>query len=331
MRQTVEISDVGEADVLKFVERPDCPPPAAGEVLVDLRAVGVNRSDVAFRSGHYLVQPDPPCGLGVEGSGVVPTVGEGVDRFAVGQRVCILPAFPQGGVYATYATTGLFPAAGLIEAPDELDDRHAAALWVSTLTAWGALVKLARLGPGDFALISAASSSVGLAAIQIARAVGAVPIAATRSPAKVVALEAAGASHVVVGDHSTIAEKTRDITGPAGLRLAFDPIAGRFAGALVPCMAEEGTIFIYGGLSDEPTLFDRRPMIARGISLTGYMLGQVLRRSDRLVRGRAFILDHLKQGTVTSRVNRIFPLAAAADAHRYMESNAQMGKIVLTI
>jgi NADPH:quinone reductase-like Zn-dependent oxidoreductase len=72
-------------------------------------------------------------------------------------------------------------------------------------------------------------------------------------------------------------------------------------------------------------------MIARGISLTGYMLGQVLRRSDRLVRGRAFILDHLKQGTVTSRVDRIFPLAAAADAHRYMESNAQMGKIVLTI
>ncbi|WP_332817430.1 zinc-dependent alcohol dehydrogenase family protein [Sphingopyxis sp.] len=317
--------------MLEFVDRPDCPPPAAQEVLVDVRAIGVNRADVAFRSGHYLVQPSPPCGLGIEGAGVVRAVGAGVTRFTAGQRVCILPGFLQGGAYATYATAGLFPAASLIETPGGLDDRQAAALWVSALTAWGALVELARLAPGDFALISAASSSVGLAAIEVARAVGAIPIATTRNPAKVAELLAAGATEVVVGDHSAVAGPISDITGPAGLRIAFDPIAGRFAEALVPCMGEEGIIFIYGGLSDEPTRFDRRAMIAKGISLTGYMLGQVLRRPERLERGRGFVLDHLEKGTLTPRIDRSFPLASAAEAHRYMESNAQLGKIVLTV
>lgn len=331
MRQVVEIGQIGEADVLNLVDRPDCPPPSAGEVLVDMRAVGMNRADVAFRSGHYLVQPNPPCGLGVEGSGVVRAVGDGVSRFEIGQRVCILPAFQQGSAYATYLTAGLFPAAGLIEAPDELDDIEAAALWVSTLTAWGALIELAHLGSGDFVLISAASSSVGLAAIEIARAVGAISIATTRNPAKEAELLAAGASHVVVCDHSNVTRKVRDILGTAGLKVAFDPIAGRFSEALVPCMAEEGIIFIYGGLSDEPTQFDRRPMISKGISLRGYVLRQVMARPDRLERGRTFVLDHLRNGALAPRVNRSFPLADVVEAHRYMESNAQFGKIVLTI
>jgi NADPH:quinone reductase len=123
----------------------------------------------------------------------------------------------------------------------------------------------------------------------------------------------------------------RDILGTAGLKVAFDPIAGRFSEALVPCMAEEGIIFIYGGLSDEPTQFDRRPMISKGISLRGYVLRQVVARPDRLERGRTFVLDHLRTGTLAPRVDRIFPLADVVEAHRYMESNAQFGKIVLTI
>ncbi|MDB5582377.1 MAG: NADPH:quinone reductase [Bradyrhizobium sp.] len=331
MTRTVLFDRLGGPEVLTLVDAVPPPPPAAGEVLVEMRAIGVNRSDAAFRAGKYLIQAATPCSLGIEGTGVVRAVGDDVTRWAIGQRVSVLPAFPQGGRYATYAALALFPETSLIPAPDGLDDVRAAALWISYLTAWGALVELGSLGDGDFVLISAASSSVGLAAIQIANARGAVPIATTRGPGKVRALHEAGAAHVVVTDQEDVPAAVRTITGPQGLRIAFDSVAGRFAEALVACMAEEGTIFFYGGLSDEPTMFDRRPIIGRGISFTGYTVGQILRRQDRMGRGIAFVLDGLARGLLAPRVDRTFPLEAVVEAHRYMESNAQMGKIILTV
>ena len=246
-------------------------------MLVDLFSIGVNRSDVAFRSGKYLVQPEPPCGLGVEGAGVVKAVGQGVTDFASGDRVSILPTFLPGRRYATYVRAGVFPAASLLPIPASVDNLVASAVWVSYLTAWGALVELGGLNRGDFVLISAASSS------------------------------------------------------DKGLRLAFDAIAGPFAESLVPCMADEGTIFFYGGLSDQPTMFDRRPIIRKGISFTGYTVWQILRHADRRERGRSFVLTGLADGTLTPVIDRIFPFEEAVEAHRYMESNEQFGKIVMAV
>jgi NADPH:quinone reductase-like Zn-dependent oxidoreductase len=218
-----------------------------------------------------------------------------------------------------------------VPAPAELDDIGASAIWVSYLTAWGALVELGRLSKGDFVLISAASSSVGLAAIGVALSVGAIPIAVTRTSAKAQALIDAGAAHVIASAERDLGEALRGILGGKGLRLAFDPIAGPFAESLVPFMAEEGIIFIYGGLSDQPTLFDRRPILAKGLSMTGYTLGQILKHADRLERGFAFMRAGLAKGTVAPLVDRVFAFADVQNAHRYMEANQHIGKIVLSV
>lgn len=330
MAQRVIFDRLGGPEVLQIVEAPE-PQPGAGEVVVDMRSIGVNRSDVAFRSGKYLTQPSLPCGLGIEGAGVITALGPDVTGFSIGDRVSILPAFGQGGAYATYVTRGVFPRHSLVPAPAELDDIGASAIWVSYLTAWGALVELGRLSKGDFVLISAASSSVGLAAIGVALSVGAIPIAVTRTSAKAQALIDAGAAHVIASAERDLGEALRGILGGKGLRLAFDPIAGPFAESLVPFMAEEGIIFIYGGLSDQPTLFDRRPILAKGLSMTGYTLGQILKHADRLERGFAFMRAGLAKGTVAPLVDRVFAFADVQNAHRYMEANQHIGKIVLSV
>jgi NADPH2:quinone reductase len=330
MAERIIIDSIGGPEVLRFIGASPAEP-GPGEVLVDLFSIGVNRSDVAFRSGKYLVQPEPPCGLGVEGAGVVKAVGQGVTDFASGDRVSILPTFLPGRRYATYVRAGVFPAASLLPIPASVDNLVASAVWVSYLTAWGALVELGGLNRGDFVLISAASSSVGLSAIQIANAVGATPIATTRSSAKIAALRQAGAAHVIASEEQDVPEAIRAITGDKGLRLAFDAIAGPFTESLVPCMADEGTIFFYGGLSDQRTMFDRRPIIRKGISFTGYTVWQILRHADRRERGRSFVLTGLADGTLTPVIDRIFPFEEAVEAHRYIESNVQFGKIVMAV
>lgn len=330
MAQRVVFDRLGGPEVLRIVEEQD-PVPGAGEVLVDMRSIGLNRSDVAFRSGKYLAQPSLPCSLGVEGAGVVAALGPDVTDMSVGDRVSILPAFGQGSAYATYVTRGVFPRHSLVPVPAELDDIGASAIWVSYFTAWGALIELGRLGKGDFVLISAASSSVGLAAISVAASVGAIPIAVTRTSAKAPALVKAGAAHVIASAECDLREALGAILGGRGLRLAFDPIAGPFAESLVPFMAEEGIIFIYGGLSDQPTHFDRRPILAKGLSMTGYTLGQILKHPDRRERALAFVRNGLVSGTVAPVVDRVFAFAEAQDAHRYMEANSHIGKIVLSV
>lgn len=329
MAKAICFERTGDPDVLEIVDRPT-PEPGAGEAVIDMHAIGLNRADALFRSGKYLIQPTPPSGLGIEGAGVIRAIGANDHGLTAGQRVSILPAFPQGGRYATYAEQALVPAASLVVIPPSLDDIGGAALWTAYLTAWGGMVERGGLGRGDFVLISAAASSVGLAAIAVATAVGAVPIATTRQRGKVEALHRAGAPHVIVADEDVPAA-IRRITGNVGLRLAFDPIAGRFAESLVPCMAEEGRIIFYGGLSDELTQFDRRASIGKGLSFTGFIVRQIIGYPERLQRGIAFVLSNLAAGTIDPHIDRVFAFEDVVEAHRYIETNQQIGKIVLKV
>jgi len=328
--RAVVFDRVGGPEVLRIEEIP-MPVPGPGEVLVEMRAIGINRADSAFRTGKYLVQPSGASRLGLEGAGVVLDPGAGADRFAPGERVCVLPAFIQGGRYATYATHAIFPEAALIAAPDQLTDVESAALWVSFLTSWGAMVELGRLSRGQFVLISAAASAVGLAALQVANRVGAVPIATTRTRAKRILLENGGAAHVILSEESDVGAEIRRITEGSGLSVALDAIAGPFTEALVPCMAPEGVIFVYGGLSDQPIMFDRRPIIAKGISMAGFTVAQILRHMDRLDRGVSFILEGLADGSLSPSVSRTFAFEDVAEAHRIMDANTNSGKLVLAL
>jgi NADPH2:quinone reductase len=154
-----------------------------GEVRIDVRALGLNRAEVLFRQGLYLTQPSLPSRLGYECAGVVSAVGEGVDGFAVGERVGTVPLVDMS-TQGVWAEQVVVPATAVVRSPDSLTDAQAAAIWIAYGTAWGGLVEAGGLSAGDVAVIPAASSSTGIAALQIARHLGATSVAVTRTDAK---------------------------------------------------------------------------------------------------------------------------------------------------
>jgi len=178
MSRVVRFDAYGGPEVLR-IEDEQLPAPAAGELQLRIEAIGLNRAEAAFRSGHYLESAQFPSRLGYEASGIVEAVGDGVSGFKVGDAICVIPAFSMTR-YGVYAERANVPADAVLHRPPELSAESAAALWMAYLTAWGALVDIAALGQGDHVVITAPSSSVGLAAIQIANSVGATPIAVTR-------------------------------------------------------------------------------------------------------------------------------------------------------
>ena len=178
MALAVRFHQTGGPEVLK-IETVDVPPPGKGEVRIAVKALGLNRAESMFRSGQYLEDPDFPARLGYEAAGTVESVGPGVTGLKPGDAVSTIPSFSQNQ-YGVYGDLVLVPATAVAKHPPSLSWIEAAAIWMQYLTAYGALIDIAQLGSGDVILIPAASSSVGIAAIQIAKMVGATPIALTR-------------------------------------------------------------------------------------------------------------------------------------------------------
>jgi len=204
-----------------------------------------------------------------------------------------------------------------------------AAVWMQYATAYGALVELGKVGPGDFVLITAASSSVGLAAIQIAKAEGAIAIATTRTSSKKAQLLELGADHVIVTEKEDLLARVTEITGGKMARIVFDPVAGDYVEVLAQATAYEGKIFLYGMLSGQPTMYPASG-IWKAVSLAFYLLDQT-KTPERLARMKSYIYQHLADGTFKPQVDRIFPFSEVVEAYKYLESNQQVGKIVITI
>lgn len=328
MPRQVLFHQLGEADVLKIEEQPVAEP-AEGEVRIKVEAIGLNRAEVMFRKGHYLEQPQLPSRLGYEAAGTIEALGAGVEGFEVGDRVSTIPAFSMVQ-YGVYGESAVVPAHAVAAYPENLSAVEGAAIWMQYLTAYGAIVDYGNIKAGDSLLIPAASSSVGLAAIQIARAAGAVAIAATRGPAKKQALLDAGAHHVVVTDEEDLPERVMQITDGVGATLVFDPVAGPMLATLGQATAKGGTVFVYGALSAEPTPFPLMEALGRGLSFRGYTLFEITGDPQRLKRGRQWVYDGLASGDLKPIVAKTFTLDEIVKAHRYMESNQQIGKIVVT-
>src|SRR4051812_19963992 len=199
MATVVRFHELGSPDVLRL-EDLEVPPPGPVEVKIKVEAIGLNRAELAFRAGRYLERPKLPSRLGYEAAGTVMAVGEAVKGFAPGERVGVIPAFSMAE-YATYGEEILVPAHAVVKCPPDVTSTTFAAVWMQYLTAYGGLIDIGALQPGEHVLITAASSSVGLASIELALAAGAIPIATTRTGAKREALLRAGARHVIATEH----------------------------------------------------------------------------------------------------------------------------------
>ena len=199
------------------------------------------------------------------------------------------------------------------------------------LTAYGALIDIAKLRKNDFVVITAASSSVGLSAIQIANMVGAIPIAVTRTSAKTQALREQGAAHVIVSMEDDLEARLKEIAGAQNVRVVFDPVGGPSFEPLTAAMSRGGILIEYGALSREPTPFPLVTVLSKSLTLRGYLVHEIIRDPARLAPAKAFILDGLTSGALRPVIARTFPFEQIVDAHRFLESNEQFGKIVVTI
>lgn len=306
--------------------------PGADEVRIRVQAIGLNRAEAVFRAGQYFEEPQLPARLGYEASGVIEAVPANISGFAVGDQVNTLPGFSMNK-YGVYGERAIVPAKSLVHRPAGLSATDAAAVWMQYLTAYGAMVDIAELKSGDSILITAASSSVGLAAIEIANLIGVTPIAVTRTAAKRDALLAAGAKHVIVSQDQDIVAEAMRITNNRGVTLAFDPIAGEFAQTLAATLAPQGILMLYGNLSGQAfaTPFPFGLTAVKGLWMRGYLVFEVINDLQRRQRAYDFIAPALQSGKLKPRIAKVFPFEQMVDAHRYLESNQQLGKVVVNV
>lgn len=327
MTQVVRIHKTGGPEVLEL-EDTEIGQPGPGEVRIRVEAIGLNRSEAIFRAGAYLVPPKLPSLMGYEAAGTVDALGEGVQGLKPGDRVCVVPSY-RLGEYGVYGEKAIVPARSVIAAPPQLSPVQAASIWMQYLTAF-AIIEIAKIGIGDYVIIPAASSSVGLAAIQLANWAGAVPIAATRHSTKAAALREQGAKHVIATAESDFVQEVMHITGGKGARVVFDPVGGPFVEKLANAMAEEGILFIYGSLSGQPTPYPHWPAALKGLSLRGWVASSIWNKPERFARARELIGRGLTEGHLKPVIAKTFALDQIVEAHRYLESNQQIGKVVVT-
>jgi NADPH:quinone reductase-like Zn-dependent oxidoreductase len=329
MAKVVRFHETGGPEVLK-IEEIEVAPPDTGEIQIRIHALGLNRAEAMFRRGHYLEAPKFPARLGYEAAGTVAAIGPGVQGFQVGDAVSTIPSFSLNA-YGLYGELANAPAHAVTHHPASLSWVEAAAAWMQYLTAYGALIDIGELTSGEKIVIPAASSSVGLAAIQIANKVGAVPIALTRGSAKRQALLDAGAAHVIATDEQDLVKEVLGFTAGKGARVVFDPVGGPTLVKLVQATAQRGIVFLYGALSREPTPLPLFEVLGKWITIRGYTLMEITGDPKRLERAKTFINAGLADGTFKPKIAKTFPLEQIVEAHRYLESNQQIGKVVVTV
>ena len=230
-----------------------------------------------------------------------------------------------------YGEEAIVPAHAVARYPLNLSPIEGASIWTQYLTVWGALVHYGKVGPGQSVLITAASSSVGIAAIEVSNLLGAKPIAVTRTSAKKKALLDAGAFQVIASAEEDLPAAVHEYTDGKGVDLIFDPVAGRFLETLAACAAQNASIIEYGWLSGEATPFPLFPAFQKALAVRGYTLYEFV--TDPVLRPRAerFIYEHLEQRKLKPKIDRVFPFDQIVAAHRYLESNQQIGKVVVTV
>ncbi len=329
MARVVRFHQLGGPEVLK-IETVDVPPPGQGEVRIAVKALGLNRAESMFRRGQYLEDPVFPARLGYEAAGTIESVGPGVEGFQPGDAVSTIPAFSQQK-YGVYGNLVVVPATAVAKHPPNMSWVDAAAIWMQYLTAYGAMIDVGRLSAGETVLIPAASSSVGLAAIQIANLVGATPIALTRTDEKRAALTRLGAAprhrhpNARPGGRNDAIDRRQGSATRVRPRRRTDgcpPGRGHGPGRAVVGIRQSQL---------QPTPLPLMELLGKLLTIRGFVLFEVTRNPTRKARGVEFVLAGLAADKLRPVIAKKFPFSEIVEATRYLESNQQIGKIVVTL
>jgi NADPH:quinone reductase-like Zn-dependent oxidoreductase len=330
MARTVRFHEIGGPEVMRL-EDVEIGEPGPGEVRIRVDAIGINRAEATFRRDRY-VEPVRrlPARLGAEAAGVIEALGPDVAGFEQGQAVSVVPAFSQND-YGMYAERAIVPAHALVPRPDGIDAVVGAAVWMPYVTAYGAMVEVGGMRAGDVAVLNAASSGVGIAAIHTANRVGATPIAVTRTRAKRERLLEEGAADVIVSDEEDVASRVLALTGGRGAEYIFDAVAGPGVTELAGVVAADGWLFLWGLQSGQPTPYPGFDLGMPALNVRTYKMLEITKDPERMRRAAAYVSSGLRSGAFRPVVDRVFPLEEIVQAHRHMESNDQFGKIVVAV
>lgn len=330
--QHILFSKLGGPEVLETVPL-ELPPLAPDEVRVKISAIGLNRFDAMFRRDHYVVSPVFPSPMGSEAVGVVAEVGADVHDYGVGERVTILPIVSPIVGTGTYATHANVPASVLIRSIDGTSDVEEAAFWMASLQAYNMLTKH-PVEAGDIVLLTAATSAVGTALIQIARDFGATVIATSRRGDRARQLLALGANYAIATDEEDLADRVRVITDGRGASLACDTIGGPLLEKVVLSVAEGGHILTYGAQTSpdiKAARVDVQLVALDRRTLTFVDLFELTDVPDRFAAAKAYFRDAVERGALKPVIDRVFPFDEIVEAHRHLEAASLFGKVVVTV
>jgi len=337
----IRFDRIGDSGVLRSDQIP-LSKPKGNEVLIRVEAIGLSRIDVLWREGRYVEDPVFPAQIGYDAAGTIEAVGPEAVDLKVGDQVSTLPAVSLLD-YGAHGEAILYPDHALLRYPGNLSPIEAAAVNTGLFTAYFTLVELADLQPGQFVVVSAASSSTGIAALQLARMLGAKTIALTRSVAKVPKLTAAGADHVLVLGDCDVRRNIVEITDGLGTDVVYDAVAGPGLEELVWATKRLGRVIVYGALGGNAgaTPLPFGACFLRGIKLhagfrvfdfTGNARLGPPTNQQATARAKSFISEGLASGAFTAKIDRVFNgLDKYLAAHQYLETGSQIGKIVVSL
>jgi putative PIG3 family NAD(P)H quinone oxidoreductase len=319
----VTIAQPGGPEVLQWTEVPD-PVPGPGEVLIQVHASAVNRADLLQRQGLYPPPPGGPPWPGLECSGRIAALGDGVVGWSVGDEVCALLG---GGGYAELATA---PAGQLLPIPHGVSLVEAAAFPEVACTVWSNVVHLARLKPGETVLVHGGGSGIGTFAIQLTRALGAKPVTTARA-AKHEALQRLGAERTIDYTTEDFVEGVREVTDGRGADVILDIIGAAYLARNIEALAGNGRLAIIGLQGGRTAEVDLNAMLRKRVTVTATSLRvRPLVEKAGIVAGvREQVWPLIEKGAVRPVVDRRLPMPAAAQAHRIVEASEHLGKVLL--
>ncbi|MFT6905781.1 MAG: NADPH:quinone reductase-like Zn-dependent oxidoreductase [Oleiphilaceae bacterium] len=331
-----------DPSTLKLIEQ-SLPIPGNDQVRIKMTSMGLNRGDLLYCQGRYFFQSPENSRIGFEGAGTIDALGNKLDNsdFKIGDRVALLPMSFDISSQGCFSDYGVYDTKSIIRSPENVSDDETGSFWMAFLTAWGGMVECGGLSQNETVVITAASSSVGIAAIQIAKMQGANVIATSNHESKSQALFDNGADEVIVFPSNLTGEelsktnenyvnKVRVFTHGKGSDLVFDAVAGPASHGLVKASTQGGRIIIQGMLDCRPMDIHAGVLMKRRLSLRGYTLDETLDNEEKKLRAIDSISKGFNNKQLRSIIAQRHPLSCFDKAFEQLKQNRHIGKILLT-
>ncbi|MGB4074493.1 zinc-dependent alcohol dehydrogenase family protein [Pseudomonas sp.] len=337
MSRIIRFHQFGEADVLK-IEEHSSPAPAAGEVLIDVEAVGVSWYDVLWRQNLANTPAQLPAGLGHELAGTVLAVGAGVTDLAIGDRVASFPGH-NANRYPGYAEHAVLPRSSLTRYPDQLTPQQASVHYLPSMVGWFGFVELARLQPGETVLVTAASRCWGPYIVQMGKALGATIIAATDSDEDSDFLRKLGADHIILTEEQDLVSRVSKLTDGRGVNVVMDALGGPQMCLLGDAIAPRGRLILYGLQGGNETPFPACAAFQKNIQFFVHCIGNFTGKEElnipqdevALTKALQGINQLTAYGLLLPLIDKVYAFDQVVAAHRYMETCPSRGRVLLDL